>query len=131
MKDILLKGFYVDNFLTTVDSEDELFEVYREATQCLESASMPLREWNSNNGGFNQFVNDSERKVTPSILGVLWDTSSDSLYIKSVDVDPVDTLTKRQALSVCSRLYDPLGLVSPITIKGKLFIRDLWKSKVG
>ena len=130
LKDSLLKAFYVDNFLITVDSENELFQVHQEATQCLESAGMPLQEWNSNHQGFNQFVNDDKRKITPSILGVTWDTGSDLLYIKPVYVDPVDALTKRKALSICSKLYDPLGLISPISIKGKLFIRNLWKLKV-
>ena len=104
--------------------------MHQEATQCLESAGMSLQEWNSSHQGFNQFVNDDKRKITPSILGVTWDTSSDLLYIKPVYVDPVDALTKRKALSICSKLYDPLGLISPITIKGKLFIRSLWKLKV-
>ena len=130
MKDLLLKAFYVDNFLITVDSENELFQVHQEATQCLESAGMPLQEWNLNHQGFNQFVNDDKRKITPSILGVTWDTSSNLLYIKPVYVDPVDALTKCKALSICSKLYDPLGLISPITIKWKLFIRSLWKLKV-
>ena len=130
LKDSLLKAFYVDHFLITVDSENDLLQVHQEATQCLESAGMPLQEWNSNHQGFDQFVNDDKRKIPPSILGVTYDTSSDLLYIKPVNVDPVNALTKRKALSVYSKLYDPLGLISPITIKGKLFIRSLWKLKV-
>ena len=35
-------------------------------------------------------------------------------------------LTKRQILSQINRIYDPLGLISPFTIKGKIAMRRLW-----
>merc|ERR1712041_4476 len=34
------------------------------------------------------------------------------------------SLTKRQVLSLCNGIYDPLGIASPYTIKLKLLIRD-------
>ena len=36
----------------------------------------------------------------------------------------VSSLTKRQVLSLCDGVYDPLGMASPYTIKLKLLIRD-------
>ena len=38
--------------------------------------------------------------------------------------------TKRQIISEISRVYDPLGFFLPITIKGRMLIQDLWKSKL-
>ena len=34
-------------------------------------------------------------------------------------------------MSDLSSLYDPLGLFSPVTFKGKILMRDIWKLKVG
>ena len=39
--------------------------------------------------------------------------------------------TKQQIVSVASRFYDPLGLISPVTIQFKMLFRDLCLSKVG
>ena len=39
--------------------------------------------------------------------------------------------TKRKVLSLVSSIYDPLGWVSPLTVRGKMFIQTLWKEKMG
>ena len=131
IKTILQHGFYVDNFQTTVDSESDLYRVREAAVECLKKANMPLQEWNSNSKEFNHYVSDLQRKVDPSLLGITWKTEEDLLCIKSTDFSPFSSLTKRGALSLCSKPYDPLGLLSPITIRGKLLIRNLWKAQVG
>ncbi|MDD9341262.1 MAG: hypothetical protein PV362_16785, partial [Providencia heimbachae] len=38
--------------------------------------------------------------------------------------------TKRAVLSTIARIYDPIGLISPITISAKLIMQDLWKAKL-
>ena len=39
---------------------------------------------------------------------------------------PSDKVTKRGVLSKSSKLFDPLGLVTPILVSLKIFIQDLW-----
>ena len=34
--------------------------------------------------------------------------------------------TKREMCSVAGRLFDPMGLLSPVTILGKLIVQQLW-----
>ena len=41
------------------------------------------------------------------------------------------TFTKRKVLSLISSLFDSLGLLSPLSIKGRIFLQTLWKNKVG
>jgi hypothetical protein len=38
--------------------------------------------------------------------------------------------TNRSILSEISKAFDPLGLVSPLTVRGKLPLRDLWALKL-
>jgi len=38
--------------------------------------------------------------------------------------------TKRNILSVTSKLFDPLGLLSPIVIRGKIQLKELWLNKL-
>ena len=38
--------------------------------------------------------------------------------------------TKRKILSLVSSVFDPLGWVSPLTVRGKIFLQTLWKEKM-
>ena len=108
-KDLLLNSFYVDNFLTTVDKEEELFQIHTEVNKCLEEAGMPLQLWNSNSKLFNEFVDEGSREVITNVLGLLWDTDKDTICLKPVRLNQVESLSKRRALSLISSVYDPLG----------------------
>ena len=39
--------------------------------------------------------------------------------------------TKRKVFSIVSSLFDPLGFLSPLVIRRRIFIRSLWREKVG
>ena len=108
LREILSSSFYVDNFQHTVDDETLLFDLQESTTACLAQADMPLQEWNSNSREFNLHLADPDRKPCPTILGVRWDTDSNTLHIKSLTVPRCLTLTKRKALSICRKVYNPL-----------------------
>ena len=50
--------------------------------------------------------------------------SKADLTLSDLENFKVSSLTKRQVLSLCNGVYDPLGMASPYTIKLKLLIRD-------
>lgn len=54
------------------------------------------------------------------VLGHTWNVESDTISLKS------QGLTKRNVLKELASVFDPLGLVSPVLLKGKLFIQSLW-----
>lgn len=70
-------------------------------------------------------------KETIKTLGLLWIPTEDTLkFVININFDsPVHT--KRKIVSEVASIYDPLGLLSPIVVKAKLFIQDLWKKGVG
>ena len=56
-------------------------------------------------------------------LGLKWDKKSDTLKVTFPQEDTPST--KRGILSKLSKIYDPLGLVSPLTLEGKRIFRDV------
>jgi hypothetical protein len=73
------------------------------------------------------------RSVT-QVLGVNWDTTRDTLFTDHRDVTDKaheGPSTKRQLLQATSRFYDPMGLMSPVLITGKLIFQDSWCRGVG
>ena len=69
----------------------------------------------------------SEMEVT-TILGVQWDLKNDNLYVCRGVSNPLPgNITQRKILSVVSPVFDPLGFVSPFTIRGRLILKELWQ----
>lgn len=136
LKDVLIENFYVDNFQGTTVDESKLFAVYREANKELQKANMPLRQWSTNSKNLQKIITDEfpgyNIPRVNSILGLLWDTEEDVLRIKQPQYTNIETteLTKRSLLAEISKLFDPLGFFSPVTIKGKLLMQEAWKLKI-
>ena len=73
--------------------------------------------------------NSSEHKV----LGVPWNTTCDCLIFDISELAQVATKllpTKRNVVSLAGRFYDPLGFLTPVTIRFKLLFQRLCQGKV-
>ena len=124
--------FYVDNYMNTYDSQDELVTDKVTLDNVMNQASMPLQEWVNNNDHFNSLYQLTV-PVTQNVLGISWNLNTDNMNIvvgeKFIHEDSW-RYTKRKVLSLVSSTYDPLGWVSPLTVHGKMFIQTLWKEKM-
>ena len=73
-----------------------------------------------------------EAGIMPVIktLGVSWLSSPDQFTF--VVHPPADNfrLTKRSFLSRTSTLFDPLGFISPYTIKARMLLQEMWAAGV-
>ena len=74
--------------------------------------------------GDQTVLHDDQQKI----LGSVWNFDKDILVfdLKNIvslasEIEP----TKRSVISISSRFYDPLGIISPIVIKFKLMFQDL------
>ena len=98
----------------------------------MNQASMPLQEWVSNNEYFN-FMYQLTVPITQNVLGLAWNPHKDHMHIvvgeKTIHEDPWK-FTKRKVLSLVSSVFNPLGRVSPLTVRGKIFLQTLWKEKM-
>ncbi|XP_071132986.1 uncharacterized protein [Mytilus edulis] len=71
-------------------------------------------------------VLDSDKDT--KILAMRWDAESDTISFAETKQSKMDTqLTKRELLRQSPAIYDPLGLLGPITIRAKTLIQELWK----
>ena len=125
--------FYVDNYMNTYDNADELISDKVTLGNVMNEASMPLQEGVSNNDHFNSLY-QIVVPVTQNVLGVSWNPITDNMNVEVGESLTQETLwrfTKRKILSLVSSIYDPLGWVSPLTVRGKMFMQTLWKEKMG
>ena len=117
---LLRKSLYVDDFITSCASIDHLFAIQHDAIEIFKSMQMKMHKWKSN------MHNISSPCIT-SILGMLWDTSSDTLSVKFPIKSKITN--KRELTGLICSLFDPLGFYSPFVIQLKIILQDVWKSK--
>ena len=73
---------------------------------------------------------DKTSGSTHKVLGVTWNSISDTLVVPGPSYNKTtENFTKREVLQVIASIFDPLGYYSPVILKAKLFMQDLWKDK--
>ena len=72
----------------------------------------------------------ASNQVSSKILGMTWLPVSDVLTYPSKSFTEVLTHTKRGILSAYSKIFDPMGLLLPVTIRARLLMQNIWRSKI-
>lgn len=130
----ILRDFYVDDYLTSAPSTEHAVELATDVDTVLQRGHFPLRKWQSNDAPALARITDTPAPLADielkspetTVLGLHWDPVRDELFYK-LRLDDSTSATKRQALSVTARLYDPTGMLGPVVAKAKIFIQTLWK----
>ena len=128
----LTKDLYVDNIISSFPSENEVINFYNRTRPLFANAGFNLRSWASNSDILEEHakkdnVLDNNKDV--KILGLKWNVEDDTLSFTKHEVGDTseNITTKRDVLKQSSKIYDPLGIISPVTVKAKMFIQGLWK----
>lgn len=136
------KNFYVDDGLTSVPSIKEAKKLIIEAQKLCKRGGLRLHKFNSNKKEVLNCVDPSERVITAKpldlsldaapvgrALGIQWSIENDTF---SFNINLKDQpSTRRGILSVIASLYDPLGFVSPFTLRGKCILQELCRMGIG
>ena len=130
-------NFYVDDLLKSVGSVSQAVTLAAELRELLKHGGFRLTKWISNSKEVLQTIPTSEQAPcianmslgdnlpTDRALGVGWNVEQDALVFRIKEKEK--PLTRRGILSVVSSLFDPLGLVAPVTLKAKLVLQKLCK----
>ncbi|UYV70993.1 hypothetical protein LAZ67_8001354 [Cordylochernes scorpioides] len=105
---IVQTDFYVDDLLSGADTIEKATCHIREVNNLLSSAGFSLRKWRSN---------------VPEVLSGF----SEQILVNDI---PEQTNSKRHLLSYISRIFDPIGWLSPVIIRLKIVLHSLWKEKL-
>ncbi|GFU96531.1 uncharacterized protein TNCV_91041 [Trichonephila clavipes] len=68
-----------------------------------------------------------------NVLGLSWNTNEDYLPTDTkslLEFVSLDKNTKRFILQAVGKISDPLGLISPFTVRMKCLLQDLWKEEI-
>lgn len=124
-------GMYVDDLISGAANSNDAIRLHQQIKGILDSAQMPLRKIASNSTKFLDAIPVEDREVpsekdaTIKTLGIKWNPITDQLQF---DFQPVDIskITRRTVLSAIAKLYDPEGLLGPVTFLLKKFMKAVW-----
>ena len=125
---IIAESTYVDDIISSVNSLDDAARVTKDMDTILKSGNFEIKNWTIS--GHKDIINidNSSEKV----LGVYWNPDTDELFYEvklnhdEYRISDIDlSLNKRKALSIVNGIYDPIGLITPFTVRGKILLRKL------
>nr|CAH7749573.1 unnamed protein product [Callosobruchus chinensis] len=133
----ILSDFYVDDLITGANDIESTINLKHDISILLDSYGFPLRKWLSNSPHILEDSIDNDNCYimsdddTRKTLGLLWCCTSDTLEYRVNEKDfALPRLSKRTMLSAISKIFDPLGIISPVIITVKIFIQELWQLKI-
>ena len=133
VKRYVCRDFYVDDGLSSVPTSEEavlmdegkirLHKISSNSVDVMEAFSADDLEKN-----IRSIQICSEELPVQQSLGLAWDLNYDTLTFNSpIQGNP---FTKRGLLSTVNSLFDPLGLISPVVIHGRVLMREITEESV-
>ena len=143
---IIDEDSYVDDILHSLDNVEDVMCAIKDVEYVLGQGGFKVKSWTisgTDNSSDKVHLLESENE---RVLGVEWNPKYDEFRFETkinfsaknrgvrvlpnltkdnVDVATPEILTKRLVLSQIATVYDPLGLISPFILKGKLLMRKL------
>ena len=143
----LIQNTYVDDVQWVADDEKVLFRFKEESTMIMAEGGFSLHKWHSNVPALESAGDDHQKVLEETyaktsvgtkgnetkILGIQWNKSMDTLEInfdKFLKTADEGTITKRKMLSAINSVFDPLGIISPVMITGKILYSKVCLKKL-
>ncbi|GFU51331.1 integrase catalytic domain-containing protein [Nephila pilipes] len=143
--ELLDRSFYVDDLISGGNELKEALQTSRRAKYIMEAAGMDLRKWITNDANLMEQWKKEKFDVHPvhetvslganetKVLGLSWNTHEDYLTTDTKSLLEFVSLhenTKRFILQAVGKIFDPLELISPFTVRMKCLLQDLWREEI-
>jgi len=128
------QSLYVDDLITGGTTVSQVYQLKETAKTIFQQAQFELHKWHSNIPELEKTgppVDTDQsyakehlgvKKGETKLLGLPWNKEKDTIQVKFQT--PLTAITKRGILGNLAKIYDPLGLASPVTVAAKMLYRD-------
>ena len=136
---IILKSFYVDDLLHSCPTLMEARSLISESREVLRLGGFNLRSFVVNDSDLTDVTPvDEVQNIEKSLLtdeynralGITWKARSDRFSYVWKHSELQEVVTRRSLLSKVSSLFDPIGLVSPLILRGKYLFQSATRLKL-
>lgn len=137
----LRKETYVDDILSGGFSISETIESQINLISVLKSAGFPLKKFTANDPQLLSHLNSDDlydldllrfgESNSTKTLGIKWNALKDCFSYSSENLKQQVNATKRQVLSIVAQMFDPVGWISPVVIRAKILMQQIWLENSG
>ena len=107
-----------------------MHRLYQEAVNRFEKGGFDLRSCNSNCERLKkQMKKVQHASDVEKVLGYKYNPKRDTLQISNMEVNQ-NVKTKRGVLSQTARVFDSLSFYTPVMVRAKILLRELWSRKL-
>ncbi|XP_062703648.1 uncharacterized protein LOC134286094 [Aedes albopictus] len=139
---VIQEDCYVDDVLSGAKTIQEAIECRQQLQTLLARGGFPVHKWCANDEAILQDVPEAEREKLVLLddlsanevmktLGLTWNPRSDEFLFCQSPSSEESAVTKRQLFSEIAKMFDPLGLLAPITVLAKRLMQQTWAAKIG
>jgi len=130
VKQAVLESFYVDDMLMSMKSKEEAWDMMMSLRDLLSKGGFNLQKLGINDDELLECIpvelrakemKDLGEKCVTS-LGMRWNVHSDVLYFVTPELS---VMTRRSFVSTISQIFDPLGLISPLLLPGRVLLQKI------
>ena len=140
--DTIRECFYVDDCLRSLPDRESVPLVIEGTRELLSKGGFKLTKFVVNDPELMDLVPVADRAKEVSLvkdgpidskaLGISWSVVDDMFYfVVNLEEFVSSPLSRRKLLSLVSSLYDPLGLVGPMVVLGRLVLQEVTRLKFG
>ncbi|XP_071576020.1 uncharacterized protein [Temnothorax nylanderi] len=134
----LTEGRYVDDTFGGADTVQQVKEIAVQLKNLCMAGGFPLSKWHATHQDVLTAVQAEKEQgsqiafddCTTKILGLNWLPHEDSFTFSTRISSHTTQFTKRLVLSEVAQIFDPLGFASPVVIKAKMLLQELWLHKL-
>ena len=132
----IIYNFYADNLLKSVPTLENAINLRKEISAVLSKAGFHITKWTSSKPellatipeddvapGCNSKTFEDSNKPNKMALGVQWNIKNDT-FCFSINV-PDKPMTRRGILSMLNSIFDPMGFITPVTLRAKILPQRL------
>lgn len=133
VRDTVEKSMYVDDLLKSVRTASEARAVVHDVRSTLKEGGFDLTKYTVNDPEIfdslpkelrAQDVKEFTLHEHSKALGIRWDVNQDGFFYVCPSWEKEVKVTKRSMLKIVASLYDPLGLVVPIVMVGRMLFQE-------
>ncbi|CAG9813428.1 unnamed protein product [Phaedon cochleariae] len=134
------RNFYMDDYLDSCVSEENVCDKIQEISELHKEGGFNIVNWVSNSHmvsqkhGDKMLQKDLNKSALDRVLGIWWDTKFDNFTFKLVFhkvpekiIAGMEIPTKRQVLKLVMSIFDPVGLLTCLIIKGRIILQQIWR----
>ena len=157
---MIIENSYVDDIVDSFENATIARETIQKADSILGAGNFKIKEWTISEEnvpqkkilGASQNEEDTVHGYQTKVLGVGWDTESDTLGFEAklnfspkkrkihttpnltqqnITENVPEQLTRRMILSQVNGIFDPIGLASPLVVNAKILLRKVTNQSAG